>query len=98
LALAFVRGRAANTEENALAQSGPWHYGYGEIDPVAGRVVRFQTFRHFAPVLAADLTSSRSDAWQAASLLPDVDAGNAHLTAGGGAPGDDLQHPRHAVA
>jgi hypothetical protein len=58
-----------------------WLFGFGALDLDAGRVTSFTAFRYFV-----------DGRWQASSLLPDVEAGTAHLTAGGGAPGDDLRH------
>ncbi len=51
------------------------------MDQDGGKVSRFVPFRYFA-----------EGAWQAASLQPDGEVGNAELTANGGVPGDDLRH------
>lgn len=87
-------GRDPNPQEAALAQRfvnskpaasdganapGAWTYGYGAFDPMARRVTSFHRFTYFT-----------GTAWQANSLLPDPVAGNAFLTATGGAPGDNL--------
>ena len=91
-----VLGRRATPEELDLAQTflagapvtpaseaatSPWSYGWGSVDPAAGRVTRFEPFEVFA-----------DDTWRAGWTLPAPEAGYASLTAGGGAPGDDLDH------
>ncbi len=74
------------------APAGAWQYGFGELDPTAGRLNRFVPFGFFAPLMKFGLAQDLPFAWKHASLLPATDAGAAHLTAGGGAPGDDLSH------
>ena len=69
-----------------------WQYGFGELDPTAGRVKRFVPFDYFAPLMKVGLGTDLRSAWKHASLLPATGAGVAHLTAKGGAPGDDLRH------
>ncbi|MBL8210552.1 MAG: PSD1 domain-containing protein [Bryobacterales bacterium] len=77
--LAFLKDRDANSAPpEGEAQRAAWYYGYGTLDADAGKVTRFVPFRFF-----------NDDRWQAASLLPDREAGSASLTAGGGTPGDD---------
>jgi len=63
------------------AADSPWRYGTARVDPATGRVTDFSPFRYFA-----------DPAWQNSSLRPDRESGAAHLTANGGAPGDDLNH------
>jgi hypothetical protein len=72
--------QAGSTSSATPAASSPWQLGYGHFDPAAGRVKAFHRFRYFT-----------GTAWQASSLLPDPIAGNAFLTATGGAPGDNLE-------
>ena len=83
---------AEPTEPSEVAPAGAWQYGFGELDPPAGRVKRFVPFGYFAPLMQVGLGQNLPFAWKHASLLPATDAGAAHLTAKGGAPGDDLGH------
>ncbi len=69
---------ASRSEPRARESASEWQYGWGAIDAGSGRVGAFHRFGFFA-----------HDAWQAASMLPDRDAGNATLTMTGGTPGDD---------
>jgi hypothetical protein len=58
-----------------------WQYGYGEYDPVAGRVTSFTALPHFT-----------GEAWQGGRTHPDPVTGWAQLTADGGHAGNDLKH------
>lgn len=83
---------AEPTEPSEVAPAGAWQYGFGELDPTSGRVNRFVPFGYYAPLMQVGLGTDLPFAWKHASLLPATDAGAAHLTAKGGAPGDDLAH------
>ena len=86
---------ARSLESTAPIEAAPadaWQYGFGELDPTDGHVKRFVPFGYFAPLMRAGLGTDLRSAWKHASLLPAADAGGAHLTAKGGAPGDDLGH------
>jgi hypothetical protein len=61
------------------ASAGPWQYGTATLDPDAGTTSNFSPFRFFT-----------GRAWQDASAGVHPRTGVARLTAGGGAPGDDL--------
>ncbi|MBM3740055.1 MAG: DUF1553 domain-containing protein [Acidobacteria bacterium] len=90
-----VLARRPTKDETALARrfvdvrpapasgplASPWRYGWGKLDPDAGRLTAFEPFAYFT-----------EDTWQAASLLPDSRAGMASLAAGGGHPGDGLSN------
>ncbi|MBI1355809.1 MAG: DUF1553 domain-containing protein [Acidobacteria bacterium] len=56
-----------------------WSYGWGRLDPEAGRVEDFRAFAEFV-----------DGSWRQSSQLPDPEAGMAELTATGGRPGDGL--------
>ena len=60
---------------------GPWHYGYGEVDPATQRVTSFTALPHFT-----------GRAWQGGPALPDPVAGWSFITAQGGHAGNDLKH------
>ena len=81
-----------STEPSEAAPADAWQYGFGELDPTAGHIKRFVPFDYFAPLMRVGLGTDLRPAWKHASLLPATDAGAAHLTAKGGAPGDDLAH------
>ncbi len=88
-------GNSRSLESTSSPEAAPgdaWRYGFGELDPTAGQVKRFVPFDYFAPLMKVGLVAALSPAWKHASLLPAADAGVAHLTAQGGAPGDDLGH------
>ena len=88
-------GNTRSLESASSPEAAPrdaWQYGFGELDPTAGRVKRFVPFDYFAPLMKVGLGTDLRSAWKHASLLPATGAGVAHLTAKGGAPGDDLRH------
>ena len=97
LGLGFLSeaGNTRSAESAASPEAVPadaWQYGFGELDPTAGHIKRFVPFDYFAPLMRVGLGTDLRGAWKHASLLPATDAGGAHLTAKGGAPGDDLGH------
>ena len=97
LGLGFLlkAGNTRSLESTSSPEAAPgdaWQYGFGELDPAAGHVKRFVPFDYFAPLMKVGLGTDLRSAWKHASLLPALDAGGAHLTAKGGAPGDDLGH------
>ena len=83
LGLGFLEAQPGAEAEHAdpsaggSQPAGAWQYGVGEYDAAAQRLKGFTPLRYFT-----------GDAWQVVPLLPDADAGNASLTAGGGEPGD----------
>lgn len=80
LGVAYVRaGQEAPVTE--VVEASPWHYGYGEFDAAAGRLKSFQPAPKFT-----------GQAWQGQDTLPDPVIGWVSLNAGGGHPGNDLQH------
>ncbi len=91
-AIQFLRTWSDSAAQNE--KDSPWRYGYGELDISSGKVKEFHPFTHFAPQVLAGGPGARPKAWLPKSILPDARAGFAHLTAGGGSPGDD---PRAAV-
>jgi hypothetical protein len=99
LGLSFV-GKTESTITEAQSQapepppSSAWRYGFGELDLSAGRVKSFVPFEYFASLLSVGFNDGLLDAWKPSSVLPDVETGDVHLTAKGGAPGDN---PRHSV-
>jgi hypothetical protein len=72
---------ARRIETGAEPVESPWRYGIGRYDSARNRTVAFTPFRYFS-----------GDAWQNAPALPDVEAGNAQLTASGGQAGHDAVH------
>ena len=80
MAQRFVESAQKQTPESEIG-AGAWRYGFGRLDARQGSVLSFTPFRTWI-----------DDAWQHSSLLPDPVAGTARLTAGGGAPGDDLDN------
>jgi hypothetical protein len=68
----------------APAKPNAWHYGYGEWDEAAGRLMTFTALPHFSGA-----------AWQGGDEWPDGKLGWLQLTATGGHPGN---HRQHAVA
>ena len=99
LAFSFISNTESTMTEAQLQQQEPppssaWRYGFGELDVAAGRVKSFVPFEYFAPLLSVGFNEGLLDAWKPSSVLPDVEAGDVHLTAKGGAPGDD---PRRSV-
>ncbi|MBL8174853.1 MAG: DUF1553 domain-containing protein, partial [Bryobacterales bacterium] len=88
-AVQFLRGAITDTAETK--KESPWRYGYGELDVAAGQVTSFHPFTHFAPQVLAGGAGAPPKAWMPKSILPHGKAGFAHLTAEGGAPGDDLR-------
>ena len=99
LGLRFIsKTESTMTEARSQAPEPPpssaWLYGFGELDPSVGRVKSFAPFEYFASLLSLGFNKGLLDAWKPSSVLPDVEAGGVHLTAQGGAPGDD---PRHSV-
>ena len=97
LGLSFIsEAESTITEANSEAPEPPpsstWLYGFGELDLSAGLVKSFVPFEYFASLLSVGFNSGLLDAWKPSSVLPDVEAGDVHLTAQGGAPGDDAQH------
>ena len=98
LGLRFIsKTESTMTEARSQAPEPPpssvWLYGFGELDPSVRRVNSFVPFEYFSSLLPVGF-GGLLDAWKPSSVLPDVEAGNVHLTAKGGAPGDD---PRHSV-
>jgi len=91
IGLDFLAG-ARSIPSKKVENVGAWQYGFGELDPVDGRVEQFVPFAYYAPLMKSGLGQDLPFAWKQASLLPAKDAGAAHLTANGGAPGDDLAH------
>lgn len=65
----------------ALPEPPPWQYGFGEYDPAAKRLKRFQPLPHWS-----------GQAWQAGKEFPDPNYGFLRLTATGGHPGNDRRH------
>jgi hypothetical protein len=63
-----------------VTESPAWSYGYGQVDPVTHRVVRFTALPHFTGM-----------AWQGGKTLPDPKLGWVLLTAEGGHPGNPQQ-------
>ena len=82
------------TEPQEATPASAWQYGFGALNPTTGYIENFVAFDYFAPLLQVAVGASGAvlPAWKHASLLPANDPGNAHLTAKGGAPGDDLEH------
>ncbi len=81
LATDFLSARAKSAELQQPAEPGAhaWSYGWGGVDPDAGRVTDFHALDVFV-----------DGSWRAGSHLPHPLAGPAELTAGGGHPGDGL--------
>jgi hypothetical protein len=71
---------AAPEPESADIASG-WEYGYGAVDPDAGKLTSFTPLPHFT-----------GSAWQGGPQLPDDGLGWAMLNSAGGHVGNDLQH------
>ncbi len=80
LGAAYIR---TNQEAPALdlASRSPWHYGFGEFDAAANRLKSFRP-----------LPKWTGKSWQGQEQLPDPQIGWVSLNAGGGHPGNDLQH------
>ncbi len=92
IGLGFLSGARNAQPPEPIASAGAWQYGFGELDPAAGSVKKFVPFAYYAPLMRFGLAQEVPFAWKHASLLPAADAGPAHLTPKGGAPGDDLAH------
>jgi len=83
LATGFLAERAASAglDHPEDSSASAWSYGWGRLDPDAGRIADFQKLGVFA-----------DGAWRAGSHLPHPLAGPAELTAAGGHPGDGLHN------
>lgn len=62
-------------------ESKAWQYGYGEIDPMEGKLKSFVPLPYFTGF-----------SWQGGPSFPDGPLGWVQITATGGHPGNDLQH------
>jgi mono/diheme cytochrome c family protein len=81
-ALAFVRLSVADqATESYAAEAAAWQYGFGRFDEKTSRTTSFMGLPHFT-----------GTAWQGGPTYPDVRLGWLQLTAGGGHPGNDLDH------
>jgi hypothetical protein len=58
-----------------------WQYGYGELEANSHKIVKFSKLPHFT-----------GEAWQGGDSLPDKSLGWLTLSAGGGHPGEGLDH------
>jgi hypothetical protein len=94
LGLGFVTSEVSADGTNEFSGDS-WRYGYGEVDESSGRTREFTRFPHWS-----------GSTWQGGDQLPDPLIGWVFLNAGGGHPGNDLQHsairrwtaPRDGVA
>jgi hypothetical protein len=80
-ALSFLDASTDEPLPTPPAETLAWSYGYGAVDPAAGRVSGFQPLPHF-----------NGTAWGGGPLWPDPALGWVQLTATGGHAGNDLQH------
>ncbi|MDB5390284.1 MAG: Protein of unknown function (DUF1553)/Protein of unknown function (DUF1549)/Planctomycete [Planctomycetaceae bacterium] len=76
----YVQSAQASSGTETAAVSG-WQNGYGELDSAAGRMKSFELLKHW---------TGRN--WQGGEKVPDDQLGWVMLYAGGGHPGNDLQH------
>ena len=79
--LAFVRTEVEASPVILSEESKAWSYGYGEFDEAAQKPKSFTPLPFF-----------NGNAWQGGASWPDATLGWVQITAGGGHPGNDLQH------
>lgn len=77
LAVRYVTGAVADDDP---VQPNPWSYGYGDLDPEAGKLKAFTPLPHFT-----------GKAWQGGAKLPDDTLSWTMLNPKGGHPGKNLQ-------
>lgn len=80
-ALSFVNSINAAQPTPSSPPADDWQYGYGKIDAAGSSSVVFTALPYFS-----------GTAWQGGTSYPDPSLGWLQLSAGGGHPGDDLDH------